>query len=85
MYQSSYITLSCKISLLSRQRTTKVLIRLRGCAGSSAPLLFTYDKNRFSHDVANFQINRSYRCHIKKKKVCCIQFYVEKKKKKKNG
>ena len=28
---------------LSRQRITKVLIRLRGCAGWSAPLLFAYD------------------------------------------
>ena len=28
---------------LARQRTTKALIRLRGCAGWSAPLLFTYD------------------------------------------
>ena len=28
---------------LSRQRTTKVLIRLRGCAGWSALLLFAYD------------------------------------------
>ena len=28
---------------LSRQRTTKALIRLRGCAGRSAPLLFAYD------------------------------------------
>ena len=27
---------------LSRQQTTKVLIRLRGCAGWSAPLLFAY-------------------------------------------
>ena len=27
---------------LSRQRTTKALIRLRGCAGWSAPLLFAY-------------------------------------------
>ena len=38
--------------ILSRQRTTKVLIRLRGCAGWSAPLLFAYGINRFSHDVA---------------------------------
>ena len=53
MCQSSYIALSCKITLLSRQRTTKALIRLRGCAGWSAPLLFTYDKNRFSHDGAH--------------------------------
>ena len=28
---------------LSRQRTTKALIRLRGCASWSAPLLFAYD------------------------------------------
>ena len=28
---------------LSRQLTTKALIRLRGCAGWSAPLLFAYD------------------------------------------
>ena len=30
------------------------------------PLLFTYDKNRFSHDVAHFQINRSYLCRIRR-------------------
>ena len=79
MCQSSYIVLSCKISLLSRQRTTKALIKLRECAGWSAPLLFTYDKNRFSHDVAHFHINRSYLCRIRRKRVCCIQFYSEKK------
>ena len=78
MCQSSYIALDCKISLLSRQRTTKELIRLRGCAGWSAPLLFTYDKNRFSHDVAHFQIIRSCLCRIRKKRVCCLQFYGEK-------
>ena len=39
---------------LSRQQTTKALIRLRGCAGWSAPLLFAYDINRFSHDVAHW-------------------------------
>ena len=38
--------------ILSRKRTTKVLIRLHGCAGWSAPLLFTYGINRFSHDEA---------------------------------
>ena len=79
MCQSRYIALRCKISLLSRQRTTKALIRLRGCAGWSVPLLFTYDKNRFSHDVAHLQINRSYLCRIRRKRVCCIQFYGEKK------
>ena len=78
VWQSSYIALSCKISLLYSQRTTKALIRLRGGAGWSAPLLFTYDKNRFSHDVAHFQINRSYLCRIRRKRVCCIKFYGEK-------
>ena len=38
---------------LSRQRTTKVLIRLRGCAAWSAPLLFAYGINRFSHDMVH--------------------------------
>ena len=40
--------------ILSRQRTTNVLIRLRGCAGWCAPLLFANGKNRFSYDVAHF-------------------------------
>ena len=39
--------------ILSMQRTTKVLIRLCGCAGWSGPLLFPYDVNRFCHDVAH--------------------------------
>ena len=82
MCQSSYIAFSCKSSLLSRQRTTKALIRLHRCAGWSAPLLLTYDKNRFSHNVAHFQINRSYLCRIRKKRVCCIQFCGKKKKRK---
>ena len=38
--------------ILSRKWTTKVLIRLCGCVGWSAPLLFAYGKNRFSHDMA---------------------------------
>ena len=33
--------------ILSKQRTTKALIRLRGCAVWSAPLLFAYDMTRF--------------------------------------
>ena len=37
--------------ILSRQRPRKVLIRLRECAGKSAPLLFAYSKSRFSPDV----------------------------------
>ena len=42
--------------ILSNQRTTKALIRLRGCAGWSAPLLFAYGKNRFSNDVAQITV-----------------------------
>ena len=37
---------------LSRQQTTKALIRLHGCTGWSAPL-FAYGLNKFSHDVAH--------------------------------
>ena len=40
--------------ILSKQRTTKALIRLCGCAGWSAPLLFPYSKSRFWHDMAYF-------------------------------
>ena len=36
------------------QSRLEVLLRLRGCAGWSAPLLFAYGINRFSHDVAQF-------------------------------
>ena len=39
--------------ILSRQRTTKALIRLHRCAGWSATLLFTYGINRFSHYMAH--------------------------------
>ena len=38
--------------ILSMQWTTKALIRLRGCAGWSAPLLFASGKSRCSHDEA---------------------------------
>ena len=78
MCQSTYIALSCNISLLSRQRTTKALIRLRGCAGWSVRLLFTYDKNMFSHDVAHFHINMSYLCRIRRKRVVASNFTVKK-------
>ena len=41
---------------VSRQRITKALIRLHGCAGWSAPLLFTYSINRFSHYMAHMHL-----------------------------
>ena len=50
--------------ILSRQRTTKVLIRLRGCAGRSALLLFAYILNRFSHDVAQMDQGNVLFSHI---------------------
>ena len=41
--------------ILCRQRTTKALNRLLGCAGWFVPLLFAYGKSRFSHDVAQIR------------------------------
>ena len=48
--------------ILSRQWTTKVLIRLHGCAGWSAPLFFTYGINRFSHNVAHIAFKEWFYC-----------------------
>ena len=48
--------------MLFKQQITKLLISLRGCTGWSAPLLFAYGKNRFSHDVAQFMNEKSARC-----------------------
>ena len=47
--------------ILSRQRTTKALIRLRRCAGWPASLLFAYAINRFSYDVPHLSWLRSNR------------------------
>ena len=41
----------------SCQQTTKAVIRMRECVGWSAPLLFAYGKNRFSHDVAHMEMS----------------------------
>ena len=48
------------IILLSRQRTTKALIRLSRCAGWSVPLLFADGINRFSHDVALLEVHLNF-------------------------
>ena len=50
-YSFEISTLASRGIILSRHQTTKML-RLRGCAGWSATLLFAYSINRFSHDVA---------------------------------
>ena len=56
--------------ILSKQRTTKALIRLRGCAGDLR-LCWSHDsKNRFSHDVA--QIRLIPLLH----KVSCLECFV---------
>ena len=60
--------------ILSKQRKTKALIRLRGCAGWSAPVLFVYSKNRFSHDVAQMMLyHQFWRIVIRNFSIC---FYL---------
>ena len=51
-YRLEILTIASGGVIPSRQRTTKAMIRRRGCASWSAPLLFAYGKNRVSHDVA---------------------------------
>ena len=53
-YKRAISDIEARRIILSRQRITKTLIRLRRCAGLSASLLFAYNINRFSHDVAHF-------------------------------
>ena len=53
---------------LSRQWTTKVLIRQRECAGWSVLLLFAYGENGFSHDMAQLRV--SFFIFLKKN-ICC--------------
>ena len=43
-----------RVITLSRQWTTKALIRLRGCSGWSAPLLFASDIRHVFHAPAHF-------------------------------
>ena len=45
-----YLHESSSIIILSTKRTTKALIRLRGCTGLSAHLLFVRNKVRVSPD-----------------------------------
>ena len=52
-YSHEIANIKTRDIILSRQRIIKVLIRLRGCAGWSAPLLFAYGINKFSHDTAH--------------------------------
>ena len=54
--------------ILSKQRITKALIRLRGCAGWSAPLLFAHGINRFSQDMAHTEPEFDRECCSQ----CCV-------------
>ena len=47
---------------LSSQRTTKALIRLRGCAGWSAPLLFAYDIRHVFSWPGSYTYNNYFIC-----------------------
>ena len=42
--------------VISKKWTTKALIRLRGCAGWSAPVLLTNPEDRFSRDEAQIYL-----------------------------
>ena len=55
-YRLEILDIETRDIILSRQRTTKVLIRLLGCTGWSASLLFVYGINRCSHEVAHIII-----------------------------
>ena len=52
-YKGGISDIETRVIILSRQQTTKALIRLSRCPGWSAPLLFAYGINRFPHDVAH--------------------------------
>ena len=56
----------------SRQRTTKVLIRLSGCAGGSAPLLFAYGTNKVSHDgaqIISYKLRNEYAIRMRDRNI----------------
>ena len=42
--------------VLSKKRITKALIRLHGCAGWSAPVLFANPEDRFSRVAAHMML-----------------------------
>ena len=55
-YSLEILDIETRSIILSQQRITKALIRLRRCTGWSEPLLFAYVINRFSHDMADIYI-----------------------------
>ena len=63
--------------ILPRQRTIKVLIRLRGCVGWSAPLLFAHGINRFSHDVAQITIKQDNQLSLPTRWCQCLSSWKQ--------
>ena len=59
-YRLAILDMETRGIILSKQRTIKVLIRLRRCV----PLLFTYGINRFSDDVAQILMSSNYKQQI---------------------
>ena len=57
-YRLDISDLETRNIILSKERTTKALIRLRGCAGWSVPLLFAYD-DTFLHDLAQMSHSKT--------------------------
>ena len=56
-YRLELSAIASRDFILSRQRTTKALIRLCGCAGWSAPLLFAYGIKMFFHYMAHIMFS----------------------------
>ena len=50
--------------IFSNKRITKAVIRLRGGAGWSAPVLFANPEDRFSRDEAQFKILEVSETHV---------------------
>ena len=59
--------------MLSRQRTTKALIRLRGCTVWSAPLLFAYGKAGFLMTWLNYTRTTGF---INMPLVSCMRYFL---------
>ena len=56
-YSNEISAIESRDIILSKQRTTKALIRLRRCAGWSAPLLFAYDIRHIFSWPGSFVLN----------------------------
>ena len=60
--------------ILSKQRTTKMLIRLRGCAGWSAPLLFAYGIRHIFAWSSPFMMITHGICLVQRQSIECFVY-----------